>query len=131
MAFSQSSHRFTRIVAVFALFATSIYSHQDFGASYGIYHSSQNFKAAYGSSPAPFSIDVDPDFIAETVLKVSHTRYTIDIDEPDFTSGPPRHNVTTVRNYWVNHYDWFDVQNELNRQCVLISGFLWHRHQKV
>ncbi|MCJ1435051.1 hypothetical protein MMC27_004421 [Xylographa pallens] len=77
---------------------------------------SQNFKATFGSSPAPFKIDVDPDFIKETVLKASLTRYAVDLDEPDLLAGPPRHNVTTVRDYWVNQYDWFDVQDQLNQR---------------
>ena len=77
---------------------------------------SQNFKATFGSSPAPFKIDVDPDFIKETVLKASLTRYAIDLDEPDLLAGPPKHNVTTVRDYWVNQYDWFDVQDQLNQR---------------
>ena len=76
----------------------------------------ENYNATYGSSPAPFKINVHPSFIEETLLKVSHTRYTVDLEEPDFTAGPPRHNVTTVRDYWVNHYDWFDVQDQLNKR---------------
>ena len=74
------------------------------------------FKASFGSSPAPFQIDVDPAFIASTKLKASLTRYAVDLDQPDFADGPPRHNVTTVRDYWVNKYDWFEVQRDLNTQ---------------
>ena len=76
----------------------------------------ENFNATFGSSPSPWKIDVRPGFIEETLRKVSLTRYTKDIDEPDFTEGPPKHNVTTVRDYWVNHYDWFDVQARLNER---------------
>ena len=77
---------------------------------------SQNFKATFGSSPAPFEVDVDPDFIKDTVLKASLTRYAIDIEQPDLLDGPPKHNVTTVRDYWVNQYNWFDVQDQLNQR---------------
>ena len=77
---------------------------------------SQNFEAHYGSSPAPFKIDVDPTFIKKTVLKASLTRYAVDIEQPDLIDGPPRHNVTTVRDYWVNQYNWFDVQDRLNKR---------------
>ena len=77
---------------------------------------SQNFKATFGSSPAPFKIDVDPHFIKQTVLKASLTRYAVDIEVPDLTDGPPRHNVTTVRDYWINHYNWFDVQDQINQR---------------
>ena len=76
------------------------------------------FDATYGSSPAPFKINVHRSFIEETVLKVFLTRYTVDVDEPVFASGPSRHNVTTVRDYWVNHYDWFDVQDQLNARLL-------------
>ncbi|KAL6720191.1 hypothetical protein ACLMJK_002112 [Lecanora helva] len=79
-------------------------------------HAAENFIASYGSSPAPFQINVLPIFIQETVQKASQTRYAIDIDQPDLVDGPPRHNVTTVRDYWVNHYDWFDVQDQLNKR---------------
>ncbi len=77
---------------------------------------SQNFEANYGNSPAPFKIDVDPTFIKETVLKASLTRYAVDLEEADLLDGPPRHNVTTVRDYWVNQYNWFDVQDQLNQR---------------
>ena len=77
---------------------------------------SQNFKATFGSSPAPFKIDVDPEFIEQTVLKASLTRYVVDVEEPDFVAGPPRHNVTTVRDHWVNQYNWFDVQDQINQR---------------
>lgn len=82
----------------------------------------ENFDATYGSSPAPFKINVRPDFIEETVQKVSHTRYAVDVEEPDFASGPPRHNVTTVRDYWVNDYNWFDVQADLNTRFVPVDS---------
>lgn len=80
--------------------------------------SQQNFKATFGSSPAPFKIDVHPEFISETLLKASLTRYTVDIDQPDLVDGPPKHNVTTVRDYWLNEYDWFAVQKQLNRRYL-------------
>ena len=85
---------------------------------------SQNFKANFGSSPAPFVIDVDPKFIEKTVLKASLTRYVADIEIPDLLDGPPRHNVTTVRDYWVNQYNWFDVQDQLNQQY---PSLIWLR----
>lgn len=78
--------------------------------------SQQNFKATFGSSPAPFVIDVDPGFIKNTVLKASLTRYAVDVEQPDLLDGPPKHNVTTVRDYWVNQYNWFDVQDQLNQR---------------
>ncbi len=41
---------------------------------------SQNFKATFGNSPAPFKIDVDPEFIERTVLKAYLTRYVDDVE---------------------------------------------------
>ena len=77
---------------------------------------SQNFEATFGSSPAPFEIDVDPGLIKNTVLKASLTRYAVDVEQPDLLDGPPKHNVTTVRDYWVKQYNWFDVQDQLNQR---------------
>ncbi|KAI9647645.1 hypothetical protein NHQ30_004030 [Ciborinia camelliae] len=71
--------------------------------------------ARFGLSPQPFKISVNPDFIRETILKVSLTRYITDLNQPDFTDGPPRHNTTTIRDYWVNEYSWFSVQDEINK----------------
>jgi hypothetical protein len=73
-----------------------------------------NFKATFGPSPVPMAIDVDPHFIAETRLKASLTRSPIDIDLPPFTEGVPSHNLTSIRDYWVNQYNWSVVQDNLN-----------------
>ncbi|MCJ1441978.1 MAG: hypothetical protein MMC23_002470 [Stictis urceolatum] len=75
-----------------------------------------NFRAHFGSSPAPFKIDVSPDFIKETTLKVSLTRLIVDVDVPEWSEGPSRHNVSTLRNYWLNGYDWFKIQDQLNKK---------------
>ena len=83
-----------------------------------------NFNANYGTSPAPFKIDVHSSFIDKTIQKVALTRYTVDVEEPDLASGPPRHNVTTVRDYWLNHYDWFRVQDQLNQRSVNVDCLL-------
>jgi pimeloyl-ACP methyl ester carboxylesterase len=76
----------------------------------------QNFKATFGPIPQLFTIDVDPSFIRETKLKASLTRYTLDINQPDFVDGPPRHNVSTIRDYWVNQYDWYSVERDINQK---------------
>ena len=83
-----------------------------------------NFNANYGTSPAPFKIDVHSSFIDKTIQKVALTRYTVDVEEPDLASGPPRHNVTTVRDYWLDHYDWFRVQDQLNQRSVNVDYLL-------
>jgi pimeloyl-ACP methyl ester carboxylesterase len=81
-------------------------------AEYGSY----NFKAHFGSSPAPMKIDVDPSFIAETKLKASLTRNPVDIDITPFTEGVPSHNLTAIRDYWVDKYEWSKIQDDLNEQ---------------
>ncbi|MCJ1403037.1 hypothetical protein MMC11_006259 [Xylographa trunciseda] len=97
-----SAHSFPRLALILALSTKLVVS--------------QNFKATFGESPAPFTIDVDPTFIKETVLKASLTRYAVDVEEVDLLAGPPRHNVTAVRDYWVNEYNWFDIQDQLNQR---------------
>ena len=82
-----------------------------------------NFVAHYGTSPAPFKIDVHSSFINRTIEKVALTRLTVDVEEPDLASGPPRHNVTTVRDYWLNDYDWYRVQDQLNQRYVNVNSF--------
>lgn len=74
----------------------------------------QEANASYPAAPAPFEIAVKPEFIALTKLKASLTRFPVDVQQPDWTDGPPVHNATSVRNYWVDEYDWVQVQNELN-----------------
>ncbi len=65
----------------------------------------RTFNAAFGTSPQPFQINVDPEFIANTKAKLSLTRYTTDLDQR--VDGPPRHNISAIRDFWVNEYDWF------------------------
>ena len=82
------------------------------------YTANLTFRAKFGASPAPFKIDLEPEFVHQTKLKASLTRYASDLNQPDFVDGPPQHNVSTVRDYWVEKYDWFDVQNQLNAKYV-------------
>ena len=84
------------------------------------YTATLTFRAKFGASPAPFKIDLEPEFVHRTKLKASLTRYVSDLNQPDFVDGPPQHNVSTVRDYWVKHYDWFDVQNQLNAKYVAL-----------
>lgn len=81
----------------------------------------ENFKASYGTSPQPFKIEVDAAFVKDTKFKAFLTRYTVDIHQPDFVDGPPRHNVTTIRDYWVKEYDWFSVEKDINQKYTQFS----------
>lgn len=74
------------------------------------------WSAAYGDSPAPFTLAVNPEVIALARQKVALTRYPIDVEQSDWSDGPPVHNATSVRDYWVQDYDWSDTQREINSQ---------------
>lgn len=77
----------------------------------------QNFQATFSKTPIPFSINVDKHFVDETKQRVALTRFPTAIQgQPDLAEGPPVHNATTVKDYWVNDYDWFEVQTTLNNQ---------------
>jgi hypothetical protein len=73
-----------------------------------------NFKASYQETVEKFTISVDEDFIASTRLKASLTRFIDDIDQPDFTDGPPRHFVEKVARTWATEYDWRSVESNIN-----------------
>lgn len=75
-----------------------------------------NFQATFENTPTPFQIIVNADFIDQTRQRVALTRFTKDIDQPDLLDGPPVHNATRVKDHWVNHYDWAEVQKSLNKQ---------------
>lgn len=91
-----------------------------FASAATLIQGAENFNATFGSTPKPFKINVDEEFIAHTKLKASLTRYPIDIDVPDFSEGPPHHNVTTVRDFWVNEYDWKSVSFHPNEEVIPI-----------
>ncbi|KAI9791994.1 MAG: hypothetical protein M1816_003263 [Peltula sp. TS41687] len=78
--------------------------------------SENNFAANFSDTPQPFTLNVDRDFIAVTKLKASLTRYTKNINVTDFSEGPPQHNVSTIRDYWVNNYTWSEEEASINRQ---------------
>ena len=75
-----------------------------------------NFKAVFGLSPQPMTIDVSPAFIEQTRIKASLTRLAIDIAVPPFTEGVPSNEISTIIDFWTNEYNWTAVQNALNAQ---------------
>ena len=79
----------------------------------------QNFQCSFGASPQHFEIQVNPDFLNYTRQKLELTRFAEDVDQPDFTDGPPTHKAMAVRDYWVNEYNWESVQSKLNNEQVL------------
>ena len=76
----------------------------------------RNFQAVFKKTPTPFTIDVDSDFIDYTKQKVALTRFPEAIQQPVLEEGPSIHNASAVKEHWVNHYDWFKVQEALNEE---------------
>ncbi|KAL7912165.1 alpha/beta-hydrolase [Trichoderma velutinum] len=72
------------------------------------------FKANFGTSPAPFLIDVDSSFIEETRVKASLARIPTDLNQHVPQDGPAVQNVTAIRDYWTDSYDWYESQKRLN-----------------
>ncbi|GLA19270.1 hypothetical protein AnigIFM62618_006939 [Aspergillus niger] len=82
-----------------------------------------NYRAEFGSSPAPSKIDVDPKFIKDTVTKVALTRFPVELKGiPTFEDCPSIENATPVRDYWITSYNWSDIQDELNAKYNVVSA---------
>ena len=76
-----------------------------------------NFNLSATNNPQPFTIDVDPDFVNVTKLKASLYRPSRDLLQyPEWEDGPPQHNMSTIRDYWVQNYSWSDVEAGFNGQ---------------
>ncbi|PNP45074.1 hypothetical protein TGAMA5MH_03123 [Trichoderma gamsii] len=80
---------------------------------------SQNFSipnvvASFSSTPKPFKINVDPQFIEDTRRRVKATRAPVSIGEED--DGPSLANFTAIRDYWVNEYNWEKTQDSINQR---------------
>ena len=75
-----------------------------------------NFDFTPSDSPQPFTIDVDPDFIAVTRLKAQLYRASKPITQPAWADGPPTVDISTAQQYFVNNYSWFDTQAYLNEK---------------
>ncbi|KAK4551914.1 hypothetical protein LTR86_010815 [Recurvomyces mirabilis] len=73
-----------------------------------------HFRASYSDSPQRFEIDVDPEFVSYVKSKIDLTRYTRDLHISDWVEGPPKQNISSLRDYWSQEYDWFSVQKHLN-----------------
>ncbi|PNP44451.1 hypothetical protein TGAMA5MH_03797 [Trichoderma gamsii] len=71
-----------------------------------------NVNATFEKTPKPFKINVDRAFIEDTRQRVLHAR------APDFigatTDGPAANNFTTIRDFWVNKYNWDEAEASIN-----------------
>lgn len=72
---------------------------------------SLTFHATYSDSVNPFRISVKQDFLDQTRLKASLTRF-MDAEfqrpnnEPEFIDGPPTHAAKTIASHWASVFDW-------------------------
>ncbi|KAF5702077.1 epoxide hydrolase [Fusarium globosum] len=73
-----------------------------------------NVNATFATSPKPFQIHVERDFIEETRQRVSHTRSPLFINVS--SDGPGVENFTSVRDFWVNEYDWNATEASINKR---------------
>jgi hypothetical protein len=64
------------------------------------------------------SKSVNPDFIDYTKQKLELTCFAEDVEQPDFTDGPPTHKAMAVRDYWVKKYNWGSIETKLNNESV-------------
>jgi pimeloyl-ACP methyl ester carboxylesterase len=76
-------------------------------------HPLQERTSAYQAKP--YTVNVDPAFIEETRVKASKFRDTVDIDAPAWFDGPPTSEINAIAEYWSEEYDWFKVQDGINK----------------
>ena len=74
------------------------------------------FHAVFNDHVAPFKIEVDPEFIANTVQRVSLSRLPLDIGTEFFSEGLPVENATSLQRFWTHDYKWSEVEQSLNKQ---------------
>ncbi|KAI1048908.1 hypothetical protein LB506_005177 [Fusarium annulatum] len=73
-----------------------------------------NVNATFATSPKPFKIHIERDFIEETRQRVAHTRSPLFINVS--SDGPGVENFTSVRDFWVNEYDWNATEASINKR---------------
>ncbi|KAI9703101.1 MAG: hypothetical protein M1820_005973 [Bogoriella megaspora] len=77
-----------------------------------------NTDTTFQETPQPFNINVDPSFISDVRNRVQQARAPVQVDglNPPNEDGAPLANWTTIRDYWVNEYNWTETQSNINRQ---------------
>lgn len=77
-----------------------------------------NIRATYGTSPTPFTIDVEPRFIDDVRFRVKNARSPVPPGgyEPAYAEGPTLANFSALRDHWLDHYDWFAEQALINNK---------------
>jgi hypothetical protein len=96
-------------IAVFAVCGFVVSASGD-AHSYG----GLNFAFPNVSTPQPFKISVDPAFIEQSLAKVKMYRPSRDVSEQWTNEGPARANITQLASDWVEDYNWFDIEEQIN-----------------
>ncbi|RKL39435.1 hypothetical protein BFJ72_g6909 [Fusarium proliferatum] len=69
------------------------------------------------SSPQPFEISVNSDFISQTQAKVEAWRPPKGLWSDWTNEGPPVEQLKDIAEYWKNEYDWSSVQTRMNQEA--------------
>jgi pimeloyl-ACP methyl ester carboxylesterase len=67
------------------------------------------------AQPKPYTINVDLAIIEEIRVRASIFRQTEPIDAPAWFDGPPISKINEIAQYWTEEYDWFKVQERINK----------------
>ncbi|RBR23914.1 uncharacterized protein FIESC28_03224 [Fusarium coffeatum] len=68
------------------------------------------------TSPQPFNISVNQDFIEQTQAKVKTWRSPRVLSTNWTNEGPSTDALDEIAQYWSNEYDWLSVQDRINKE---------------
>ena len=86
-------------------------------ANYGAATDKPPYAFPYNATtPEKFEIAVNKELIHETLQKVKTFRPSVPIqDWPDWEDGPPTSLINDYAAYWSKSYNWFNIQDQLNK----------------
>lgn len=69
--------------------------------------------------PVAFQPSIDPDFVEQTVQKAKLYRPSVDLLDDDVSNagwleGVPSANISALRDFWVDEFDWAQIEDEIN-----------------
>ncbi|PCG89421.1 Hypothetical protein PENO1_104770 [Penicillium occitanis (nom. inval.)] len=67
------------------------------------------------SSPVPFELKVNEEFLEMTIQKVKRYRPTITLQTEWNTEGPPTHSIAEIAEHWAYKYDWRSTEQKINQ----------------
>lgn len=68
------------------------------------------------TSPQPFNISVNQDFIQQTQAKVKTWRSPFGLSSNWTNEGPSTDQLDETAQYWANEYDWSSVEDRFNKE---------------